>query len=212
MAHRYSFHLVAQKAHQAGLAAFGYKKVVAVGYPYLYMEDLGVPKPTRLAKSLLVMPPHSLIDTSESWDEIRLIDRIQTLRPHFETIVFCIHQQCIQKGYWLENLKQFGFDYVIGSHANDANSLARMYQLFNMFECVTTNNWGSHILYAAYSGAKVSAIQPFFEKTAVNYAHKRYINEQYRQANLQKLESFKYDAVRQNILFSFVNPMKQLHN
>lgn len=206
MAHRYAFHLVALKEHQVGLTAFGYKNVVAVGYPYLYMADLGVPKKARLPNSLLVMPPHSLSDTSENWDEEQLLHRIHALKPHFKTIVFCIHQQCIQKGYWLKNLEHFGFDYVIGSLANDANSLARMYQLFNMFEYVTTNNWGSHVLYAAYSGAKVSAIQPFFEKTARNYLKKPYINEQYRQANLEKLASFRYEAVRQHYPFFFCEP------
>jgi hypothetical protein len=208
MAHRYSVHLVARETHQAGLADFGYRNVSAVGYPYLYMADLSVPKPTRLAKSLLVMPPHSLSDTSENWDEESCLHRIQGLKPYFETIVFCIHQQCIQKGYWLKTLDRFGFDYVIGSNANDANSLARMYQLFNMFEYVTTNNWGSHILYAAYSGAKVSAITPFFEKTAANYVKKPYINEQYRQANLQKLASFRYEVVRQQYPFFFCEPFE----
>lgn len=206
IAHRYAFNLVARQIHQTRLEALGYKQVTSVGYPYLYMEDFGIPKQPRWQHSLLVMPPHSLADSSENWDELQLIERVQLLKPHFKAIVFCIHHQCIQKGYWVTNLDKFGFDYVIGSHQYDANGLARMYQIFNTFEYVTTNSWGSHILYAAYSGAKVSAIQPFFEKTTANYTRRVYINEKYRQANIEKFASFGYEAVKQDYPWFFCEP------
>ena len=43
---------------------------------------------------------------------------------------------------------------------DDSNSLSRMRMLFEMFEHVTTDRYGSHVAYALYLGAKVSIWGP----------------------------------------------------
>jgi hypothetical protein len=42
-----------------------------------------------------------------------------------------------------------------------ANALTRMRRIFKSFDYITTNSIGSHVAYAAYSGAKVSIYGPY---------------------------------------------------
>lgn len=131
-------------------------KAKAIGMPFVYVEDIVNEKIERVKNSLLVMPPHSLPYTEHIWDEDAYAKQINDLKDEFELIVVCLHQSCIEKGLWIDAFEKYKIPWIIGADALDKNALVRMYKMFNSFEFMTTNTMGSHVVYAAYCGCKVS--------------------------------------------------------
>lgn len=159
------FHVVATNEQELFLNKYGLTNVRAAGYPYLYSQDLFYhDRIDRIENSLLVMPAHTLnhlsIRDTESEDFVKFVD---SKRSDYNRVVFCIHQDCLNSGLWLEMLRKYEFEYVMGSKNDDLNSLRRMYILFNSFDTLLTNTWGSHVLYSAYSGMNLNFYTPFYE-------------------------------------------------
>lgn len=154
-------HLVATKEHEEFLLHHGFSRSWAVGLAFAYVDP--DPSVKRMPGSLLVMPPHIFSYTDFTWDEESYCEYIQSIASNFSRVVFCICQEAIKKNHWLDNLKKHNFDYVSGANSSDINSLARMRKLFDSFESMTTNAFGSHVLYASYCGVKVSVAGPFTE-------------------------------------------------
>ena len=67
-------HLVGRGEQVAQLNGRGYLRVHAVGVPYVYVEP---PATQRVPRTLLVMPAHSLSNTSHAFDEEDYVDRIE---------------------------------------------------------------------------------------------------------------------------------------
>ena len=146
------------RADQADyLRSQGYKRVVAIGMPIIYLSR---PAQDRIPGSLLVMPPHSLPETREQWDAEAYAAYIQTIVPRFSLALICVHRSCIEKGTWAPAFKGIGVEVLEGAEDADQNSLLRMAMLFCQFEYVTSNSFGSHLTYAAYFGCKVSVSGP----------------------------------------------------
>lgn len=152
-------YLVATKSQESFLLSNGIE-AVAVGMPFIYVEEEPV---TRYKNSLLVMPPHSLPYTSHSWDEYGYAKEINSLKKDFDLIVVCLHSSCIEKGYWINAFEKYDIPWIIGADVFDKNAMKRMHRIFKSFEFMTTNAIGSHVLYAAYSGCKVSIYGKYFE-------------------------------------------------
>jgi len=146
-------HLVATEDHAASLKEFGYPTVQAVGMPFIYADEVTV---KRKAGSLLVMPGHSLYYTGHNWNQKRYVQQISNLKPHFNTIVACLHSSCFSKEHWISEFQEHGIPCIRGADSYDKNSLLRMKTAFKSFEYMTTNTVGSHIIYAAHAGCKVS--------------------------------------------------------
>lgn len=144
---------VARQDQADYLLSHGYKFVKAVGLPIIYIDT---PEVIREKGSLLIMPVHSLSYTKHQWDFDKYAEEIDKIKYNFSRIVACVHPACIDKGYWIEAFKKKGISVISGAFGGDDNSLIRMAKLFSRFEYVTTNGFGSHIVYAAYFGAKVS--------------------------------------------------------
>ncbi len=144
--------LVATQFEARCLQDFGYKKVNAVGMPFVYTRDLGI---TRQPNSLLIMPAHSGANHTIEIDADSYIQNILTFKSHFTEIVACIHSSCVVNGYWTSMLEKYEIPWIVGASVFDRNALQRMRNIFQSFEYVTTNTIGSHIPYAAYSGCKV---------------------------------------------------------
>jgi hypothetical protein len=144
---------VARQDQAAYLRRHGYSRVKAIGMPMVY---LGVPSVSRLPGSLLVMPVHSLASTTHDWGFERYADEIYAVSHYFQNVVACVHPACIDKGYWVSSFRTRGIPVVAGADATDRNSLLRMALLFSQFEFVTSNGFGSHLVYAAYFGARPS--------------------------------------------------------
>ena len=147
---------VAREDQVLYLKSCGYKRVVAIGLPIIYLANNQL---NRMAGSLLVMPAHSLSETNEQWNDDEYVEYIKSISSHFSRIVVCIHSSCVIKGNWSAFIKA-GFEVVNGAEEKDASSLQRMADLFSQFEYLTTNEFGSHVVYASYFGCKVSVIGP----------------------------------------------------
>lgn len=147
--------LVARQEEAEFLIAHGYGQARAVGMPILYTPASGLP---RTPRSLLVMPTHTLIGDKypDRAAFNRYADEVRELAKDFDHVTVCIHPSCRRNGLWFPEFTERGFTIVLGAQTNDANALHRMRALFEQFETVTTNGWGSHVAYALAFGAKVA--------------------------------------------------------
>jgi len=193
-------HLVAKEEHALFLRQHGYKNVVAAGLPFMYADMNEI---ERNPNSLLVMPPHSLPQVDIRSPEKEYIDYISDFKTKFSKIVFCLHQSCVENNHWISNLEKANIPWVIGASADDKNSLFRMQTLFRSFEYMTTNNIGSHVLYASYCGCKVSIAGPETEMKR-EYFKNDEVYKKYPYLLDVNLSSMK-NALKQ-FPFLFVNP------
>jgi hypothetical protein len=167
---RYTRFLVATKEHELFLRQHNVE-AKAVGMPFLYVDTIETKSIERMPNSLLVMPPHSLPYTNHAWSEELYTDQIAALADDFDTIVACLHHSCVQKKLWIDAFEKHGIPWIIGADSTDKNALLRMHRIFLSFEYMTTNAIGSHIVYAAYCGCKVSVYGTYQEYTEEDYKH-----------------------------------------
>lgn len=106
------------------------------------------------------MPAHSLPETKENWDANAYVTYIKSIAHKFSRVCLCVHKSCAEKGNWIDAFSEQGIEIIEGAEERDANSLYRMSLLFNQFEFVTSNTFGSHVAYASYFGCKVSVAGP----------------------------------------------------
>lgn len=153
---------VAREDQAAVLEEHGYRHVKAIGLPVVYLQRTDT---VRLPGSLLVMPVHSLDETAHSWQFPEYADYIDSIRSRFSCVVICIHPTCRKKGYWWPEFERRGYTLVEGAYGTDSNSLFRLQKLLQSFEFVTTNGYGSHLVYAPLFGAKMSIAGPYAKIT-----------------------------------------------
>ena len=146
---------VARQEEADFLAAHGYTRAHAIGVPIAYTS---MPAVTRIPRSLVVMPTHTL--EGDKYPDRTAFERyayeINAIAGGFEKVTICIHPSCIKNQLWVKEFTGRGFEIIYGAQTNDANALLRMRTLFEQFETVTTNGWGSHLAYALAFGAKVA--------------------------------------------------------
>jgi FkbM family methyltransferase len=139
------------------LKSRGYEHVHAVGLPIVYVAK---PALERVPGSLLVMPAHSLPETKEQWDADAYAAYVRAIATRFAKVCLCVHKTCAEKGNWAPAFKGLGIHIVEGAEERDQNSLLRMAMLFSQFEFLTSNAYGSHLVYASYFGCKTSVSGP----------------------------------------------------
>lgn len=147
--------LVARREQAELLQAHGYAQARAVGLPIVYTRPSGL---ARMPRSLLVMPTHTLVGDQfpERAEFEKYADEINAIAGGFDRVTICIHPSCRKNGLWISEFTARGFEIVYGAQNNDLNSLARVRALFEQYETVTTNGWGSHVAYALAFGARVA--------------------------------------------------------
>lgn len=161
MAHlREERYWVATERQAKVLRSLGFSRSRAIGLPMVYAPE---PQIAREKGALLVMPAHSLPNSSHGWVVSEYVKSISALRPCFRKICVCINGHDWTKGEWVQDFRDAGFEVVRG--AGDNSSLDRMASLFAQFEFVTSNGFGSLVAYASAFGAKVSLYGPFAEVT-----------------------------------------------
>lgn len=155
------FYFVATDADVNFLNSQGVYNVKAGGLPFVYADDIRDVE--RIPRSLLVMPGHFTAHALDTLTYARkdYIAYIKTFAGSFDHIVFCLNQECIRQGLWLKELKEANIPYVIGADSYDINSFARIRTIMSHFEVMTTNQMGSHVLYASLCGCKVSVAEEF---------------------------------------------------
>lgn len=198
-------HLTTTKAMEAFLVGHGFTHVNAVGMPFSYTER--TPGAERIPGSLLVMPPHTLMDAKMVFDEAGYVAYIKSISGHFSRVVFCISVACFANGLWIENLDKHGFDYVVGAGMMDQNALLRMRKLFDTFEYMTSNNIGSHILYASFCGVKVSLAGEFFNPPVDMYKSQlQWMDEKEKKVRILRVEMSQESFIRKKFPRFFSEP------
>lgn len=176
------FYLVSKHSEELFLKKHGYLQSKALGLPIIYFKQSK--KYTRLKNSLLVMPVHSVANTThESWKFQEYVNTIISIKHLFSKITICIHPSCIEKGYWINEFKDSGFEIIEGIDGWKTNSFERLSAMMSTFEYVTTNGFTSALVYAGYFGAKPSIYGDFCE-----YEKEDYINDTFYQQNPEILE------------------------
>jgi len=102
------------------------------------------------------MPTHSLASDVLMPSTEQYVLEIASIKDRFGLVAACVSPYCIAKGLWSSQFTEKGIEAIRGAGIADTNALNRMRALFERFEYVTTDGYGSHVFYALYFGAKVS--------------------------------------------------------
>lgn len=154
-------YLVAREDQAKALNNFGIGDVHAIGLPFAYALAMDDRRNRRSPNSLVVMPsahgstPQS---TSLHLDDGYIKFLLEQL-SEFETIKVIMNCDDLKNGR-SELWEQHGFRVELGACDGDDTSLPRLVKIFSETEVVTTNGFGSHIVYAAAAGCKVSIAGP----------------------------------------------------
>ncbi len=184
---------------------------LVLGSPFAYVHDYDQEKIKRIPKSLLVMPPHSLPYTNHSFDENRYVKEIIELKEDFDFIAVCIHRSCVNKDLWVKSFKKQGISIIVGADTLDKNGFLRMSRIFSSFEYMTTNTIGSHILYASYSGCKVSIYGTYIEYSKLDFVDDPFYNKRPYMLDYN-LEQSSHQKIREKYQFFFISPIKSRQN
>ena len=184
----------------------GFGRVQAIGVPMVYTHPSGLP---RIPRSLLVMPSHSLDgDTHPDLTPFaKYAKEIKAAAKDFDHVTVCLHPSCRKNGLWVKEFTDCGITIIDGASTNDVNALQRMRALFEQYEVVTTNDWGSHVAYALAFGARVSIFG-----TLPGYRKENFLRDTSWAKNPQALEQAlapSVTAARHQFLAKFYIPPAQ---
>lgn len=203
-------YLVATKDQELFFEQNG-KSALAVGAPFTYAAQFDDYDVLREPNSLLVMPPHGLPFSNESWPEESYVQKINGLKSDFGKIVVCLHPSCVDKNKWLEEFDKYNIPWIVGADMHDKNALVRMHRIFTSFDYMTTNCIGSHVAYAAYSGCKVSIFGDYIEWTEIDVKDDE-LYVKYPHVMHHNLSQSSKDKVSNTLPFLFVHPTKASKN
>lgn len=196
-------HWTATETQAKVIAAAGYR-VRAIGLPVVYVKP---PRVERSPGTLLVMPIHSLEWSDHPhWKFARYADEIEAIRHRFARVVVQIHPSCIRKGYWVTEFERRGFEIIPGFEYTDASALERMARRFEWAEFVTTNGFGSHLVYSALFGAKPTLYGHYAEVKPHDLRHDQGARWPGRLQRMQELLA--EDRLREEYPFLWVSPDK----
>lgn len=193
---------VARRDQEEYLRSCGYRNAKAIGLAVAYLPKKQF---TRIKGSLLVMPVHTLDYTTGEWNFEEYADEIKKIESRFSQVVVCVHPSCWKKGYWVDAFKRRGFTVIPGNAADDRNSLRRLQILLSSFEYMTTNGFGSHLVYGAYFGSKVSIYGPYAEYQLSDFENDR-VYRNCPQLVSRLLETITESAIRHHYPFLFCDP------
>lgn len=178
MAPKGAVRLLVHRKEEAFLESLGSVAHLAVGAPFCYVQSASLP---RIGGTLLAMPSHSFVG-GVSNHQLVLVDRYATylegLRKAFPFVCVCLYADDYADSNVRELYRCRGLPVVRGAGIKDRNSLRRMRRLFETFDCMTSNDFGSHVIYAAAVGCRpfVSEHSLVGEKRAIWEKHPFYAN------------------------------------
>jgi hypothetical protein len=156
--------IVSKSAELDVLNSAGFKNVWVGGLPFAYTEPS---KSRKVPGSLLAMPMHSAEQTNKTTTNklakslTDYLDFLESLKSQFSSVWLSIYYLDFSTPL-LDEISRRGLFAIEGARPNDANSLKRVRTIMDTFEFVTTNSIGSHVIYAMFSGCKVSVSGPEF--------------------------------------------------
>lgn len=137
----------------------GFKDVRAGGLPFCYIEKQ---HHNRIKDSLIAFPHHDTESEKSSNYGEQYFDWLASIQKDFSHVYVSLHY-CNIGGAMEKAAIDRGLMVIQGARSDDANSMLRIRSLLDSFEYATTNILGSHIIYAGYSGCKVSICGPYFD-------------------------------------------------
>jgi len=169
--------LVHTKKQKIFLQNHGYINAFSIGAPFLYTKEFPQKK---IKNSLLIVAPHhkpgsTFIDsTLKSY-----IKKISLIVKKFSFSRVLLYQDDFNNKEYLQAFERHKLKVIQGASLYDQNSLFRMRNIFGVFETVTSNVLGSHLVYAAYCNCKISLYGPYNQPKksmlAKDEFYKRYI-------------------------------------
>ena len=159
---KHSRFIVSKSAELEVLKSAGFKNLWVGGLPFAYTEPS---KSGKVAGSLLAMPMHSAEQTTEATSNklakslTDYLDYLESLKREFSSVWLSIYYLDFSIALLYE-IRRRGLFLIEGARPNDANSLKRVRIIMDTFEFVTSNSIGSHVIYAMFSGCKVSVGGP----------------------------------------------------
>lgn len=137
----------------------GFMYVTAGGLPFSYIP---IQHNIKNNEALLCFPPHSTESEVVSSPLNDYLDYLESLKDLFDGIYVSIFYLDWNGPIHTEAIRR-GLNVIQGARPDDSNSLLRMRSIFDAFKYVTSNNIGSHFLYALYSGCNFSFCGPMFQ-------------------------------------------------
>lgn len=154
------FRLVANSEVKSFLESKGVEKLHAIGLPIIYVDNQHV---IRRKDSVLLMLAHSLSYVKLERSFQQAIDFACELMRNGKYVCFCVHADCFVQSEITSLLDKNNIDWFVGASVSDTNSLARMRNIFEYFETVGSDAYGSNFLYAQLFGSKFFFMKPYFE-------------------------------------------------
>jgi len=191
--------VVVKKEQKILLDSLGYTKVYIDCLPFARTTSTGI---TRKVNSLLSFLPHVGDDHPLEQSFINnYLDYLVTVKESFDEVFVCVFWAKGNEKSLLDDITKRGLKYVLGANPLDANALIRMRKLLDYFDYVTTSDIGSHIVYAAYTGCKVSICGPYHSRYYAGNSMKVEHEPQEYFDRMMKVSSF--DWVKNNFSFLF---------
>ncbi len=153
--------VVSNKEKASNLREYTSNKVSLAPLPFYYYYNNILTQRLRINNKdrLLIMPAKTLNFANlnnKTFIQYQktFIENIIEAKKEFKEIAICIHNNDIK--IWDNIIGKNKVTIIRGADPIDNNSYKRMYQIFSNFEYMITNYFGSHIVYAASMGIKVS--------------------------------------------------------
>lgn len=161
-------YLVARKDQEDYLKSNGINNVKAIGLPIVYLKEQNM---ERIKDSVLFMPTH--IRPGEKYVTENIIEEyinyIEKIAKHFRFAAVCLHSAFFLHDEFISKFKKLNIEIIQGASNQDKNALKRQKMIFQQFETLVTNGWGSHVAYGLYFGTKLSIDGPKIEKSKQDF-------------------------------------------
>lgn len=125
----------------------------AIGAPIAYARARGEPVvPPRPADGpVLAFPAHSSHYAEARFDPEPFLDELERIRDRWGAVLICLYWRDVLNGA-AAAYRARGFDCVTAGHIYDRRFLLRLRRLLTASRAVVTNDFGTHVIYAALLG------------------------------------------------------------
>lgn len=179
----------------------GYTDVHVIGLPVVYLEKREI---KRQNPRLIVMPSHNIPGMDhDRKKEKEYIDYIKSIEHYFETVIACIHAHDFSIGNWKNQFQKAGINTISGVY-DGPDALQAQQDRLSTFTHMTTNQIGSHVVYAGALGLNVSIAGPYNESVKSSWKDDFYIK--YPETLDNAIERCSKDYWRKKAPWLFTNP------
>ena len=150
--------VVCNEKESTTLVDAGFRDVRIGGLPFSYVQRQ---HESRHTDALIAFPPHSAESERVTADQVSYMNYLESLKNDFEAVYVSIYHLDMGGAMHKAALAR-GLHVIQGARPDDANSLVRMRSILDSFSYVTSNNCGSHMLYALFAGCRFSFCGPIY--------------------------------------------------